>query len=144
MTLIFWIHLRNSWHKWISYVQRSDTPTDCDRKLSIAEDDDVYSLKSLTLPFTYTAPLTPFCLYPDRAFNNVDLPAPLGPMMAIKFPLGKVPLTLWRISFLAVKGRKKFVFDKNLSPRQIVLNGKIWTVDKARANRKVCRKPRHW
>lgn len=30
------------------------------------------------------------------------VPAPLGPIIAIKFPLGKVPLTLCRISFLAV------------------------------------------
>lgn len=47
------------------------------------------------------APLTPFCLYPERALSNVLLPAPDGPMIAIKLPLGKVPLTLWRISFLA-------------------------------------------
>jgi hypothetical protein len=68
--------------------------SESDRKLT-----KIDSLKSLTLPFTYTAPPTPFCVYPESAFSKVDLPAPDGPMMAIKFPLGKVPLTLWRISF---------------------------------------------
>lgn len=31
-------------------------------------------LKSLIRPLTYTAPPTFFCLYPDKAFNKVDLP----------------------------------------------------------------------
>lgn len=51
---------------------------DCDRILTIGmENYDVYSLKSLILPFTYTAPLTPFSTNPERALSSVDFPAKL-------------------------------------------------------------------
>ena len=53
---------------------------------------------------------------PARTFNNVDFPAPEGPMIAVNSPALKSPLTPCRISFVSEKNKIKIIIFKTTYP----------------------------